>query len=151
MPKQIALRNPERIACVVAPAMTLLASLSAPVVWLLDRSGRLVLALLGHAKAKPDTVNDEEIHVLIADAETAGVLEPEERSMIAGVMRLGDRQVRAVMTQRLAVNTIDVRDDIATMRRKNSRQARIRVSSSTTAQPTGSPGSCKPKCCSMPS
>ncbi len=98
--------------------MTLLASLSAPVVWLLDRSGRLVLALLGHAKAKPDTVDDEEIHALIADAETAGVLEPEERSMIAGVMRLGDRQVRAVMTQRLEVDTIDVRDDIATMRRK---------------------------------
>jgi putative hemolysin len=38
--------------------------------------------------------------------------------MIAGVMRLGDRQVRAVMTQRLDVDTIELRDDVATMRRK---------------------------------
>ena len=52
VPKQIALRNPERIACAVAPAMTLLAGLSAPLVWLLDRSGRLVLALLGYARTK---------------------------------------------------------------------------------------------------
>ena len=118
VPKQIALRNPERIACAVAPAMTVLARLAAPLVWLLDRSGRLALALLGYAPAKTDTVDDAEIHALIADAETAGVLEPEERSMIAGVMRLGDRQVRAVMTQRLDVDTIDLRDDIATMRRK---------------------------------
>ena len=46
VPKQIALRNPERIACLVAPAMTILAKMSAPLVWLLERSGRLVLALL---------------------------------------------------------------------------------------------------------
>ena len=30
VPKQIALRNPERIACLVAPAMTILAKVSAP-------------------------------------------------------------------------------------------------------------------------
>jgi putative hemolysin len=38
VPKQIALRNPERIACMVAPAMTLLARVAAPIVWFLDRS-----------------------------------------------------------------------------------------------------------------
>jgi putative hemolysin len=118
VPKQIALRNPERIACAVAPAMTLLARLSAPLVWFLDRSGRLVLQMLGYGRARAQTVDDAEIHTLIAEAETAGVLEPAERSMIAGVMRLGDRQVRAVMTQRLDVDTIDIRDDVATMRRK---------------------------------
>jgi putative hemolysin len=118
VPKQIALRNPERIACAVAPAMTLLARLSGPLVWFLDRSGRLVLQALGYKRASAQTVDDAEIHALIAEAETAGVLEPAERSMIAGVMRLGDRQVRSVMTQRLDVDMIDIRDDLATMRRK---------------------------------
>jgi len=108
VPKQIALRNPERIACLMAPAMTILAKISSPVVWLLDRSGRLLLALLGQARAKDDTVTDAEIHALIAEAETAGVLEPEERSMITGVMRLGDRLVRTVMTPRADVEMIDV-------------------------------------------
>ena len=36
VPKQIALRNPERIACLVAPAMTILAKVAAPLVWLLN-------------------------------------------------------------------------------------------------------------------
>jgi putative hemolysin len=110
VPKQIALRNPERIACFVAPAMTVLAKVAAPVVWLLDRSGRLILALLGQSRRKDDTVTDAEIHALIADAESAGVLEPEERSMITGVMRLGDRLVRTVMTPRADVEMIDVKE-----------------------------------------
>ncbi len=110
VPKQIALRNPERIACLVSPAMTILAKISSPLVWLLDRSGRLLLMLLGQARAKDDTVTDAEIHALIADAESAGVLEPEERSMITGVMRLGDRLVRTVMTPRADVEMIDVKE-----------------------------------------
>ena len=110
VPKQVALRNPERVACLVAPAMTILAKVSAPLVWLLDRSGRLALGLLGQGGAKNDTVTDAEIHALIAEAESAGVLEPEERSMITGVMRLGDRRVRTLMTPRLDVEMIDIQD-----------------------------------------
>jgi putative hemolysin len=56
-------------------------------------------------------VTDEEIRTLIAEAETAGVIEPEERTMIAGVMRLGDRPVRAVMTPRTDVDAINLADD----------------------------------------
>ena len=108
VPKQMALRNPERIACRMAPAMTWLARIAAPFVWLLDRSGRLVLGLIGQGKVSDKRVTDAEIHALIAEAETAGVLEPEERSMIAGVMRLGDRPVRTVMTPRPEVEMIDV-------------------------------------------
>jgi putative hemolysin len=110
VPKQIALRNPERIACMVAPAMTLLARVAAPIVWFLDRSGRLVLALLGQTRQRDETVTDAEIHSMIAEAESAGVIEPEEREMIAGVMRLGDRPVRSVMVPRADVQMIDMND-----------------------------------------
>jgi putative hemolysin len=113
VPKQIALRNPERIACLVAPAMTILAKVSAPLVWLLEHSGHRVLALLGQNRVKDDTVTDAEIHALIAEAESAGVLEPEERTMIAGVMRLGDRLVRTIMTPALDVEMIDVNESPA--------------------------------------
>lgn len=110
VPKQIALRNPEAIACRVAPAMTVLARWGTPLVWLLDRSGKIVLALLGHGKVPAATVTDEEIRTLIAEAESAGVIEPEERHMIAGVMRLGDRRVSAVMTPRHEVDMIDLEE-----------------------------------------
>ncbi len=50
VPKQIALRNPEAIAVRAAPFMTVLAKVAAPLVWLLDISGRAVLYLLGQRK-----------------------------------------------------------------------------------------------------
>jgi putative hemolysin len=108
VPKQIALHNPEKIAVRLAPAMTVLAKIASPLVSVLDISGRVVLRALGHKAQTEERVSDEEIRTLIAEAETAGVLEPGERAMIAGVMRLGDRRVRAVMTPRGEVEMIDL-------------------------------------------
>jgi putative hemolysin len=117
VPKQIALRDPEKIAVRVAPAMTAMARIASPIVSLLDFSGRAVLRALGY-KARPEhRVTDEEIQSLMAEAETAGVLEPGERAMIAGVMRLGDRPVRAIMTPRREVDMIDLTADPDDIRR----------------------------------
>jgi putative hemolysin len=110
VPKQIALRNPEAVAVKVAPAMTVLSKVASPLVWLLDWSGRGLLALLGYSAQPEQRVTEEEIRTLIAEAESAGVLEPGERAMITGVMRLGDRAVRAVMTPRPEVDRINLAD-----------------------------------------
>jgi putative hemolysin len=117
VPKQIALRNPERIAVKVAPAMSTLAKIASPFIWFLDFSGRMVLRLLGQKPGSEQRVTEEEIRTLVAEAETAGILEPGERAMIAGVMRLGDRPVRAVMTPRRDVDMIDLTDDVEANRR----------------------------------
>lgn len=113
VPKQIALRDPEAVAVKVAPAMMLLAKVSLPLVWLLDRSGKALLWLLGHRGEAEEKVSEEEIHTLVVEAENAGVLEPGEKEMIAGVMRLGDLPVGAVMTPRHEVSMIDVNDPLA--------------------------------------
>ena len=47
--------------------------------------------------------------MLVAEAEHHGTIESDERRMIAGVMRLGDRAVRAVMTPRTEVDWINLR------------------------------------------
>ena len=98
VPKQIALRDPESVAVRVAPYMMLLSKISSPLVWLLDRSGKGLLWLLGHRGEAEDKVSEDEIRTLVVEAENAGVLEPGEKEMIAGVMRLGDLPVGAVMT-----------------------------------------------------
>ena len=117
MPKQIALRNPERVAARVAPAMAFLATVAAPLVFLLDISGRSVLWLLGQRGQGEDKVTDDEIKMLVAEAEPHGTIESDERRMIAGVMRLGDRAVRAVMTPRTDVDWINLKADDAAIRR----------------------------------
>nr|WP_299643852.1 hemolysin family protein [Devosia sp.] len=108
VPKQIALRDAEGVATRVAPLMAFLASIGAPLVWLLDISGRLVLRLVGQSGETEERVTDEEVKTIIAEAESAGVLETEERHMISGVMRLADRSARGLMTPRLDVELIDL-------------------------------------------
>jgi putative hemolysin len=108
VPKQIALRDPEAVAVRVAPAMMLLAKASLPLVWLLDRSGKALLWLLGQRGETEEKVSEEEIRTLVVEAENAGVLEPGEKEMIAGVMRLGDLPVAAVMTPRHEVDLVDL-------------------------------------------
>jgi putative hemolysin len=108
VPKQIALRNAEAVAATVAPGMTMLARISAPLVWLLDISGKTILGLLGGRQGGDSSVTTEEIKALIADGESSGAIEPRERGMISGVMRLGDRTARAIMTPRHDLDLVDL-------------------------------------------
>jgi putative hemolysin len=117
VPKQVALRNPEGVATLVAPAMTLLSRIAAPLVWLLDISGRAVLYILGQSGDDGQKVTDEEIRTIIAEAESHGTIESDERRMIAGVMRLGDRAVRSIMTPRTEVDWLDLNADKAEIRK----------------------------------
>ncbi|MGE0280139.1 MAG: hemolysin family protein [Rhizobiaceae bacterium] len=117
VPKQIALRDAEGVAVRVAWGMSVLSKVTTPVVWLLDKSGQLVLWLLGQSGESEERVTDEEIKMLVAEAEHHGTIESDERRMIAGVMRLGDRAVRAVMTPRTEVDWINLQADEATIRK----------------------------------
>jgi putative hemolysin len=113
VPKNLALRNAETIACLVAPLMTALSRAAAPAVWLLDVSTKAVFWLLRQPQPARSTVTEEEIRALIAEAEGAGVLEAGERQLISGVLRLGDRPVRGLMTPRTDVDWIDANADLA--------------------------------------
>ncbi|WP_082471996.1 hemolysin family protein [Rhizobium sp. Leaf321] len=111
VPKQIALRAPELVAAKVAPAMKMVATIGAPVVWFLDISGRFLLALLGQSGESNEKVTDEEIRTVLAEAHSAGVIETEESAMISGVMRLADRTARGLMTPRRDVEVLDTEDE----------------------------------------
>ncbi|WP_072390295.1 hemolysin family protein [Hyphomicrobium sp. CS1GBMeth3] len=108
VPKNIALRDSERIASTIAPIMTAFSRIASPAVSLLDASTRLVFRLMGQSETSENRVSDEEINILIAEAEAAGVLEKPEREMISGVMRLADRTVVGLMTPRTDVEWIDI-------------------------------------------
>lgn len=108
VPKQIALKNPEAVAARVAPAMELLSRIGAPIIWLLDLSGRALLVLLGQTAEGKARVTDEEVRTLLAEAHHEGVIETEEQQMLTGVMRLADRSARALMTPRREVDLLDL-------------------------------------------
>jgi putative hemolysin len=108
VPKQLALRSPESIAAVVARPMLWLSKAAAPFVWLLDQTSKLIFRMLGLNRESDKAVTAEELHLVVAEAQTAGVLEESERAIISGVVRLADRPVREVMTPRTDVDWIDI-------------------------------------------
>lgn len=118
VPKQFALRSPERIAIIVAPLMYWLSRIAAPLVWLLDTSSGLVFRLLGLSRESEERVTAEELHLIVAEASKSGVIEESERAIISGVVRLADRPVREVMTPRKDVDWIDLSLDARGVRDK---------------------------------
>jgi putative hemolysin len=120
VPKQLALRWPEKAAVIVARPVALLARLGTPVVWLLGRSSAGVLRLFGQSQKAGPTVTEEELRAFLIEGANAGVLETEERDMIERLLRLADKPVRAIMTPRTEITWIDrtdpKRDIIATLK-----------------------------------
>jgi putative hemolysin len=108
VPKQIALRSPEPIAVVMSRPMRWLSVITAPFVWVLERSSALIFKVFGFNRESKNQVTAEELHLVVAEAQTAGVLEEDERAMISGIVRLADRPVREVMTPRTEIDWIDL-------------------------------------------
>jgi putative hemolysin len=118
VPKQFALRAPEQIAAFMAVPMIWLSRATAPFVWLLDRTSALIFRLLRLQRSSENRVTAEELHIIVAEAHHAGVLEESERAMISGVVRLADRPTREVMTPRTEVEWIDADADAEAVRRQ---------------------------------
>jgi putative hemolysin len=109
VPKQIALRDPERVAAGRAGDVA-------------DRQDRRASGLparyfgpRGAEPARPEGRDRGEGHRRGGPhhhrrGRDAGVLERDEREMISGVMRLADRSARALMTPRREVEVIDLSD-----------------------------------------
>ena len=116
VPKQMALRAAEPIAVVAAPAMKMLARITAPMVWLLDRSSAVLLRLLRVSHKGEHVLSAEELQMIFAEATRSGAIEEDERQIMTGIMRLADRPVREVMTPRIELDTIDRKASEADLR-----------------------------------
>lgn len=100
LPKRIALNNPEKIACAVAPAMRGVSRLTAPLVHVLGMSTEALLRGLGIQASEQPEITEEEIKGLIRQGAAAGMFEETEHEIVQRVFRLGDRPIKAMMTPR---------------------------------------------------
>lgn len=112
VPKRVALAAPETFASIVAPPMALLSRITFPIVFVLRGSTNLILTLLGLSNVRSDQVTEEEIESVIEEGAASGAIEAGERTMIRGVMRLADRDVRSIMTPRKDVVWLDLDDPV---------------------------------------
>lgn len=108
VPKHLALHNPEGVAARVGTPMLVLTRIMWPLVVVLETATRRVLGMLSRGSPKAPKVTREDVRALVIEAESAGIVAPQARAMMAGVMRLSDRTVRGIMTPRSDVDWVDV-------------------------------------------
>ena len=97
VPKGLALRNPEAIACAMARPMAGLARASKPLVWFLECSTHLVFRAFGKSEAPQNGPTREEVSVLIREGVITGVLDEDESDMVEGVLDLKELRAEEVM------------------------------------------------------
>ena len=108
VPKQLALRQAERLARVVAPVLTWISILLRPLVWLMGKASDAVLFLLRANKPLEPSVSLDDIEHLIETGTEEGVLETVEQRVAMEALRLGERTVRDVMRPRIDLDALDV-------------------------------------------
>jgi len=109
VPKKIALNRPERIAALISRPMNFISKSTAPVVWLLSSSTKLVLKIFRQSPSYKASITEEEIKAMIIQGTTAGVLEETEQELMESVIRLDDQRIVALMTPRLKIGWVNWR------------------------------------------
>lgn len=110
VPKRLAIARPETISIAFAGIVGVFARVTSPFVTLLTGTSNRILVMLGVDETSGGDVTEDEVMHVLAEGVESGVLDPDEREMLEGVMRVADRPVRAVMTPRPDLYWIDPND-----------------------------------------
>jgi putative hemolysin len=108
VPKRIGQSHPETLARLVARPINWLAIATKPFVLLLSMSTRGLLRLLGVRQDSGSPVTEEEIHAMLVEGTTAGVIESHEHTMVRNVFRLDDRHIGSLMVPRADIVALDI-------------------------------------------
>jgi putative hemolysin len=114
VPKSLALRYSEQIACFVARPIELLARVSALFVKILMASSNFVLRIFGGKDNESASfISVEEVKSLIREGTAKGIFNETERELIHSVFEFTDTPVKAVMKPRTEIHAIDAESSLA--------------------------------------
>lgn len=118
VPKQFALSRPEKLALFVARPMAILSKSCSPIVYILEKSGEILLKIMGVSGSSEGQVTEAEVKAILGEGVESGVIEKSEHEVLQRVIRLGDRDVKSIMTHRRDVAFIDINDSLDEIRAK---------------------------------
>lgn len=108
VPKRMGLLAPEKTAAIIALPMKYLATAAKPLVWFLSSSSNVLLRLIARQPSEEPPVTNAEIRLLMKLGAEAGVFHESEQALVANVLRLDEQSIRAIMTPRQEIYTIDL-------------------------------------------
>ena len=112
MPKSLALQRSERTALAVVRPLWLFRVMLWPAIVVLNGIGNWLLKLCG---LQPGTAEEalhspEELKLLIAASQEAGLLQRAQQQLVERVLSIGNRRITDIMTPRVDLEWIDVED-----------------------------------------
>jgi putative hemolysin len=113
VPKTLALRYSEQIACVVARPIELLARMSSFFVKMLTASSNLMLKMFGGENESASFISVDEVKSLIREGTAKGIFNETEEQLIHSVFEFTDTPAKAVMIPRTEIHALDVHTSFA--------------------------------------
>jgi putative hemolysin len=109
VPKAIALRDPERLASLVAGPITWIGRLSSWPVKVLTVSTNAILRLIGLGQAAESPfVSEEEVRYLVSEGASQGIFEKIEAELVHNAFEFADRTVREIMVPRAEIRGLSI-------------------------------------------
>ena len=113
VPKQVAMRNAEKLALGMSGLISGISKLCAPLVWLLTISTNGVLRLMGiDPNAVPEEVGEEEIRMMVEAGNESGTIDNEEREFIQNVFEFDNLSAEEIITHRTEIAFLYMEDDL---------------------------------------
>ena len=115
VPKQVAMRNAEKLALGMSGLISGIAKVFRPLVGLLTVSTNGVLRLMGiDPNAQEDEVSEEEIRMMVDVGSEKGAIDSEEWEFIQNVFEFDNIPVRDIITHRTETTVLFIEDDLTT-------------------------------------
>jgi putative hemolysin len=104
VPKNLALEKASRLALLVAPALLIFYRISAPFVWVAERSAEAVSRMIGlRGEHGGGGHSAEELKFIVSSSRSAGHLRQFEEDAIRALLELQNYNAREIMTPRHAI------------------------------------------------
>ena len=109
----MALQRSEGTALLIVRPLGLFRSLLWPAIVSLNGLGNLVLRLCGLRPGAPEDSlhSPEELKLLIAASQEAGLLQPAQQELVDRILSIGNRRITDIMTPRVDVEWVDADND----------------------------------------
>ena len=108
-----ALRQPESVALSIARSVDLVAVVLAPLSFLLRRLATYARGNVDEVTAESVFLSEDGLRFLINVGEGEGVIEEDEKQMIAGIFEFGETTVREIMVPRLDIVAVEVSEPLS--------------------------------------
>ncbi len=107
VPKQLALRNPERLASALIKPVKLLSQIAAWPIKFLSFSSDLILGIFAPGATRAPSTSSEEIELLVEQGTAEGIFQISEGAFVSGVFEYGDRKAVDVMKARTEIVALE--------------------------------------------